>query len=85
MAFRSPGFGGLGFGVWIWVSGFRGVWGLVLHRRIRWFARGLLARRRVLRFGVLVLGSSELGVSFVLCFIFRAVGFRVLCWVLGSS
>ena len=30
-------------------------------------------------FGVLVLGSSELGVSFVLCFIFRAVGFRVLC------
>ena len=36
-------------------------------------------------FGVLVLGSSELGVSFVLCFIFRAVGFRVLCWVLGSS
>ena len=46
MAFRSPGFGGLGFGVWIWVSGFRGVWGLVLHRRLRWFARGLLARRR---------------------------------------
>ena len=36
-------------------------------------------------FGVLVLGLSELGVSFVLCFIFRAVGFRVLCWVLGSS
>ena len=36
-------------------------------------------------FGVLGLGSSELGVSFVLCFIFRAVGFRVLCWVLGSS
>ena len=46
LAFRSPGFGGLGFGVWIWVSGFRGVWGLVLHRRLRWFARGLLARRR---------------------------------------
>ena len=36
-------------------------------------------------FGVLVLGSSELGVSFVLCFIFRAVGFWVLCWVFGSS
>ena len=46
LAFRSPGFGGLGSGVWIWVSGFRGVWGLVLHRRLRWFARGLLARRR---------------------------------------
>ena len=46
LAFRSPGFGGLGFGVWIWVSGFRGVWGLVLHRRPQWFARGLLARRR---------------------------------------
>ena len=46
LAFRSPGFGGLGFGVWIWVSGFRGAWGLVLHRRLRWFARGHLARRR---------------------------------------
>ena len=32
-------------------------------------------------FGVLVLGSSELGVSCVLCFIFRAVGFRVLLGV----
>ena len=42
----ESGFRGLGFGVWIWVSGFRGVWGLVLHRRLRWFARGLLARRR---------------------------------------
>jgi hypothetical protein len=42
----ESGFRGLGFGVWIWVSGFRGVWGLVLHRRLRWFARGLLVRRR---------------------------------------
>ena len=42
----ESGFRGLGFGVWIWVSGFRGVWGLVLHRRLRWFARGHLARRR---------------------------------------
>ena len=36
-------------------------------------------------FGVLVLGSSESEGGCVLCCIFRAVGFRVLCWVLGSS